>query len=93
MNWSVVGVGVKDLIRIAVPAMVGSFLPELRAIQVWLRNPKEREGSDLNRQLEDEEADERSWGPPLPWDGGEAVFKAHGTFSSSLPMATASDRR
>ena len=48
MNGSIVGVGVDDLIRVAVPAMVGTFLPEACAIEIWLCDAEQSESSDFD---------------------------------------------
>ena len=68
----VVGLGVDEVIGVAVPAMLVPFLPEASAIQIRLCDPKEGERCDGEKELNQEENPERPRCLPFPWDGGEA---------------------
>lgn len=46
LDGSVVCDGVYELIGIAIPSMIGSFLPKPGAVEIWLSNAKERKCSD-----------------------------------------------
>lgn len=76
-DGSVVCVGVNDLVGIAIPAMVGAFLPEFGAVEVWLCNAKESESGDFNGELHCEEIQDGTRKLPLPWDGCVAVLYTH----------------
>ena len=68
---------VYDLIGIAIPSMIGSFLPKPGTVQIWLSNAKQRKRSNSQGKFEDEKAQYNLWCTPLPWDGGEAGRKPH----------------
>lgn len=67
----VVGIGIDLRVRIAVPAVIGAFLPESGTVEIRLSDAKEGESSDAEGQFEDEEADEDFGIAPLPWYRGE----------------------
>ena len=54
-NRSVVGVGIEDLVRIAVPAMIRTLLPHGRAIGIWICDAEKRKTGDGKRELADKE--------------------------------------
>ena len=68
MRGFVIGISVDDLIRIAVPTMVGTLLPESGAVEIRLGDAKEGESGDAEGKLDDEECYKDSRRPPLPWD-------------------------
>ena len=78
LDGVVVGDGVYELIGIAVPSMIGTFLPESGTIEVGLSNAKERKRSDGQGNFKGEEADYNLGGAPLPWDRGEEGRHSHG---------------
>ena len=77
LDGAVVCDSVYELIWIAVPSMIGSFLPKSGAVQIWLSNTKKRKRSDGQGDFEDEETHYSLWCAPLPWDRGEERWKSH----------------
>lgn len=77
LDGSVVCYGVYELIGIAVPPMIGSFLPKPGAVQIWLSNAKERKRSDSQGNFNDDETDQGLWCAPLPRDRGEEGGNFH----------------
>lgn len=77
MDGTIVGVCVDDFVGVTVPAVQGTFFPQLCAVEIWLRDAVEGEGGDFEDELDDEERDDYPWGLPFPWDGFPAVCDAH----------------
>ena len=77
LDRSVVCDGVDERIGIAIPSMIGSFLPKSGTVEIWLSNTKECKYSDGQRELENEEADYDFWSAPLPWDRGKKGGNSH----------------
>ena len=49
--------------------MVGTFLPESGAVEIWLCDAIESESGDLDEEFETEEVEDCFRELPLPWDG------------------------
>ena len=64
-DGSIIGIGIEYLNGIAVPAMIGTFLPQARSIQIRVGNAKESEGSDGKWQLCDKEYHQSFWHAPF----------------------------
>lgn len=77
VDGSVICVGVNNFIGIAVPAMVGTFLPEPGAVEVRLGNAKESESGDFDGELDSEEIEDGARKLPVPRDGCVVVLYAH----------------
>ena len=75
---AVVGIGVEQLVWVAVPSMVTPLLPEPRAIQIRLGDTEKGERSDGERKLEEEEDAKCLWSLPFLWHSGETRPQSHG---------------
>lgn len=78
MNGSVIDIVVDDLVGITIPAMVGSFLPELRSIEIGRSDAEQCQRGDGEGQLQAKEIEYRLRRAPLTWDGLVAGFESHG---------------
>lgn len=78
MNGPIVGIVVEDLIGIAVPAMLGSFFPEFRSIQIRGSDTKQRQRGDGEGQLQAKQIEHGLRCAPLARDCIVARFDPHG---------------
>lgn len=78
MDGPVVGIIIDDLIGIAVPATVESFLPEFRSIEIRRSDAKQSQRGDGEGQFQAKECEHRLRRAPLAWDSPVAGFDSHG---------------
>lgn len=76
-DGSIICVGIDDHIGIAVPAVVGTFLPKTCAVEIWLCDAKEGKSGDFDGELDGKEVENGSRGSPFPWNGIVEVFQTH----------------
>ena len=77
LDGPVVGVGVDELIGVAIPSVIETLLPEARAIQVWLSDAEQSERGDGEGEFEGYQAQEHPRSFPFPGHGGEAGAESH----------------
>ena len=63
----IVGKSIYPRVGIAVPPVIGAFLPEPGPIEIRLSNAEQSQRSDTEGKFESKEADEDLGIAPLPW--------------------------